>query len=367
LNKKERLKRIVLAALSDIAQDQRLMRIAGSLQQAGYDVLLVGKNVKGSLPLLPAPYRQRRIRCFLSRGKLYYFEFNIKLFFYLLFRRIDCICAVDLDTIMTSYWISRLKRCARVYDAHEYFSQMKEVIRRPGIQRFWQRIERFAIPRFPLGYTVSDGIATELKKEFGVQYAVIRNLPRLSLAEMTGEQKKIFLYQGAINEGRALDALLMAMAFVPAPVWLYGDGNFRDELTAMVNRAGAAEKFVLKGKLPPAELQKVNAGFYAGINLVEREGLNQYFSLANKFFDYIHAGLPQVTMNFPEYAAVNQHFEVAILIDDLQPKTIANAMNRLLDDQDLYLRLKNNCIAAKNKLNWEEEEQKLISFYRQVL
>jgi len=111
----------------------------------------------------------------------------------------------------------------------------------------------------------------------------------------------------------------------------------------------------------------VNAGFYAGINLVEREGLNQYFSLANKFFDYIHAGLPQVTMNFPEYAAVNQHFEVAILIDDLQPKTIANAMNRLLDDQDLYLRLKNNCIAAKNKLNWEEEEQKLISFYRQVL
>ena len=108
-------------------------------------------------------------------------------------------------------------------------------------------------------------------------------------------------------------------------------------------------------------------GFYAGINLVEPEGLNQYFSLANKFFDYIHAGLPQVTMNFPEYAAINRIFEVAILVNDLQPQTIADAMNRLLEDQDLYLRLKNNCAAAKMELNWEKEEQKLLSFYRQVL
>ena len=238
-----------------------MMRIAGSLQQAGYDVLLVGKNVKGSLPLLPAPYRQKRIRCLLSRGKLYYFEFNIKLFFYLLFRPIDCICAVDLDTIMTSYWISRIKGCRRVYDAHEYFSQMKEVIRRPGIQRFWQRIERFAIPRFPLGYTVSNGIAAELKKEFGVAYVVIRNLPRLGTPRTPGERKRIFLYQGAINEGRALDALLNAMAFVQAPVWLYGDGNFREELTEMVKRAGAETQFVMKGKLPPAELMTLNAGF----------------------------------------------------------------------------------------------------------
>jgi len=103
-----------------------------------------------------------------------------------------------------------------------------------------------------------------------------------------------------------------------------------------------------------------------GINLLENKGLNYYYSLANKFFDYVQAGLPQISMNFPEYKKMNEQFEVAVLIDDLKTKTIVNAVNRLLHEKDFYFRLRENCLRAREEWNWEKEEQKLLSFYQQL-
>jgi len=94
--------------------------------------------------------------------------------------------------------------------------------------------------------------------------------------------------------------------------------------------------------------------------------LNQWLALPNKFFDYIHAGLPQVTMNYPEYKRINDQFEVAVLIDDLAPERIAAAINNLLSDEVLYNKLRSNCLKARLELNWQHEEKKLISFYRSV-
>jgi glycosyltransferase involved in cell wall biosynthesis len=91
--------------------------------------------------------------------------------------------------------------------------------------------------------------------------------------------------------------------------------------------------------------------------------LNNYLSLNNKFFDYIHAGLPQVAMDFPEFRKINNQFEVAVLIPDLQETTIANAINTLLADKNIYARLKLNCERAKLVLNWQREEEKLLDFY----
>jgi glycosyltransferase involved in cell wall biosynthesis len=94
--------------------------------------------------------------------------------------------------------------------------------------------------------------------------------------------------------------------------------------------------------------------------------LNQYYSLANKFFDYINNGLPQVTMNFPEYRMINDEFDVALLINDLQPATLTEAINKLLNDEELYNRLQQNCLRARQVLNWQHEEKKLIAYYENM-
>lgn len=97
------------------------------------------------------------------------------------------------------------------------------------------------------------------------------------------------------------------------------------------------------------------------------QGLNQLFSLANKFFDYMHAAAPQLTMNFPEYAKINSEFEVAVLIDTLEPLHIASQLNLLLDNTVLYKQIQENCLKAREVYNWQEEEKKLINFYHEIV
>ena len=79
------------------------------------------------------------------------------------------------------------------------------------------------------------------------------------------------------------------------------------------------------------------------------------------------AGIPQLCINFPEYKAINNQFEIAYLIPDTQPDTIAEALNKLLQDNVLYNRLQSNCLEARKTLNWDLEEHRLIKFYKALL
>ncbi|MFC7669823.1 hypothetical protein ACFQT0_22475 [Hymenobacter humi] len=97
----------------------------------------------------------------------------------------------------------------------------------------------------------------------------------------------------------------------------------------------------------PAALREVTRHAAVGIMLLENIGLSYYYSLANKFFDYVHAGIPQVLIDFPEYRALNEQFDVAELVPDLHPDTLARALNRLLRDEPArYQHLSENCRRA---------------------
>ena len=342
-------------------------RICGTLADAGYDVLLVGRKLKTSLPLPGKNYKQQRLNCWFKKGKLFYAEFNIRLFFYLLFQKMDCICAIDLDTILPCHSISKLRAKKRVYDAHEYFSQLDEVVSRPDIYRFWHRTERKMIPKFRHGYTVCDSLAMEFKKNYNVDYKVIRNMPLLAETNETLRTENVILYQGAVNKGRGLDKLVLAMKSVNAQLWVCGNGNFMHEMQAVVHSNNLADKVIFYGMLEPGSLKKKTLESYIAINPFERTGLNQYLSLSNKFFDYIHAGIPQVTMNYPEYKKINDQYKVAELIDDLDPATIANAINKLLNNKELHSQVKQNCLMAREQLNWQNEKDKLLNFYQELI
>ena len=142
-------KRVFCTVTNDLNFDQRMIRICTSLTNAGFLVTLVGREDRGSLPLADRPYRQHRLKMWTRRGKLFYAEYHFRLFLYLLGRKMDLICAIDLDSILPCYFVSRIRRVPRVYDAHELFCEMQEVMSRPFIHRMWKKVERFAVPRFP--------------------------------------------------------------------------------------------------------------------------------------------------------------------------------------------------------------------------
>ena len=368
--KTQPLASIFFTVTNDLSYDQRMIRICTSLTHAGYEVMLIGRKKKNSVPLVATIYKQKRLPCFFEKGKLFYFEYNLRLFFFLLFKKAAVVCAIDLDTIIPCYYISRLKKIKRVYDAHEYFSQQKEIISRPGIYRIWHWVEKTFVPDFTDGYTVGSYIAAEFEKLYNVKYQVIRNLPVFKPANLISTStnaKKIIIYQGAVNEARGLEYLIPAMKNVDAELHIYGDGNFVEQIRGIVSTNNLADKVFIKGKLLPDDLDKVTQHAYIGVNLVENTGLNQYYSLANKFFDLIQHEIPQVTMDYPEYKTVNDAFEVAVLIRDLQISRISNALNSLLNDVALYDRLKQHCSSAKKVFNWQQEEKKLIAFYKDIL
>ena len=361
------MKKIYFTVFNELVYDQRMNRICSTLAGKGFEITIVGKQLSSSPALLNENYKQHRLRCRFNKGKIHYIEFNIRLLFFLLFKKMNAICAVDLDTILPCYLISRIRNIIRIYDAHELFTEMKEVVTRPFTKKIWMTIERLCVPAFTHGYTVSESIAKVFHQRYGVRYEVIRNIPLKTDDPLPAPQKKIIIYQGAINEARGFEFLIPAMLHVDIPLHIYGNGNFEEKLYSLIEKHHIEGKVLVFPSQTPAVLKNITREAYIGINLVENTGLNQYYSLANKFFDYMHAGIPQITMQYPEYVEINTTYEVAVLIPELNPASIAEAIHSLLTDTALYERLRQNCLLAKEVFNWQNEEKKLVGFYRNLL
>ena len=363
--------RILCTVTNDLTYDQRMIRICGSLARAGYEVLLVGRRRPASRPLRKEPFEQKRLSCFFDKGKLFYLEYNLRLFFFLLATPFDVVCSVDLDTILPGFLSSRIKGKPCVYDAHEYFTEVPEVVRRPAVKRIWEGVARFTIPRLAYAYTVGPGLARLLEERYGTPFAVIRNVP----LPIAGPPKSpeptagapIILYQGALNEGRGLEWAIEAMQEVEGAVlWLAGEGDLSANLRRRVQELGLESKVQFLGFIPPNELQALTSKAYIGLNLLENKGLSYYYSLANKAFDYIQAGVPSLNMAFPEYIQLQQEFGVFILLESLSAPAISRAIDGLLRDEEKYQRIRSNCLEAGKSLNWEKEEKRLLAFYQQI-
>jgi len=360
------LKKIYFTVTNDLVYDQRMNRICTSLAKNGFEVILVGRKLKKSPLLKKENYQQRRIRCWFNKGKLFYLEYNLRLFFFLVFKKMDAICAIDLDTILPCLTISRLRKIQRIYDAHELFTGLKEVATRPLIRKIWTKIERMAVPKFRWGYTVSEGIADEFNRRYGVRYETIRNIPLLKPLDNLSSSEKFILYQGVVNEARGFEYLVPALKLINSRLVICGDGNFMNQLKQLIAENKVQDKVELKGMLLPAELWKISQQAVIGVAFAENMGINQWLALPNKFFDYIHAGLPQITVDYPEYKKLNDMYHVAILVNNIKAETIADSINNLLADTVLLEQLKQNCLKAREELNWQNEEKKLLRFYQTI-
>jgi len=346
--------------------DQRMIRICTSLANEGYDITLVGRKKRNSLPLENKSFKQKRLNCFFDKGKLFYIEYNLRLFIYLLFTKADGICAIDLDTIIPCLWISSLKRIPRIYDAHELFCEMKEISSRPKIYKLWKWIEKYAVPKFKHGYTVNHVIAAEFKKLYATNYEVVRSIALFDETKFAQPKEKFILYQGAVNEGRSFETLIPAMKYINCKLIICGDGNFMQQAKALSRFHQLENKVIFKGMLSPDTLQEVTSQSYIGITLFEKAAKSNHYSLANRFFDYIHSGTPQICVDYPLYQELNKKYDIAVLIDDLNPDSIALVVNRLLENESVWKSLHENCKTAAKELCWQNEQKTLIAFYKKI-
>ncbi|MCC6413323.1 MAG: glycosyltransferase, partial [Saprospiraceae bacterium] len=180
---------------------------------------------------------------------------------------------------------------------------------------------------------------------------------------------RMLLYQGALNAGRGIEALLEAMTRLEGvQLWLAGEGDLSEALRQRARELGLFEdKVRFLGFVKPAALKAITDQAWLGLNLLENTGLSYYYSLANKFFDNVQARVPVLTMDFPEYRALNTQHEVAVLLPEASPEAIVAAVQRLMNDAEAYLAMQKEAEKAAEIWVWEKDKQVLLGVWATVV
>ncbi|MDX1478075.1 MAG: glycosyltransferase [Saprospiraceae bacterium] len=364
------MNRIVVAVTNDLTYDRRMQRICAALARAGYAVSLVGRRLPDSVALNSTSFEQVRLRCRFRKGPWFYAEYNIRLLWFLLRNPFDLAVACDLDTALAVHWAARMRRRPSVFDAHELFTEVPELAGRPLIRKVWSVIGRKTVPHFRLRYSVGPRIAEELTRRYGVPFAVIRNVPELdpSPVPALAERHRVILYQGALNAGRGLEAAIDAMASLEGyALHLVGEGDLSQALRDRVRDRGLKDRVRFLGKVPPEALPEHAMRAMVGLNLLEKQSLSYYYSLANKFFDYLHAGLPSINMDFPEYRTLVDETGVGMCLPELSSASLALTLQQLLADPSNWQAIHMRCLTARATYHWGTEEPKLLQWYRDLV
>jgi len=354
------VKSISIFITNDLVTDQRMQRIAGALLGMGWSVTLFGRLKKKSKPLAWTGYKVVRVNTIIEQGVLFYGVINLIFFIKALFSRSSVLYSVDLDTLPAVRLAAYLRNKILVWDCHEIFPYMPELYARPFKQRVWKTIEHLVVPGLKHVLTVTTGVASYLNEHYGIVSTIVHNYPYTIKDSGAPDDKlksNLVLFQGAINEGRCLEVLIRSFQYVYPPLQLIiaGDGPLKKELEFLSESMGLSHRIKFTGELNPDELKKLTDQARIGISLLNKEHQNSWISLANKNLDYIMAGLPSITVDFPEYKAINRRWQVATLLSDTREHTISVAVNQLYADHEYYSKLRQNCLKARQELCWEKE------------
>ncbi len=361
-----------MAVINDLSSDQRIHRIASSLQASGWKVLVVGRRLPHSLPLLPRSYGTKRMKLWFQRGKWFYLEYNVRLFLLLLFRKVHLINANDLDTLLACTLISKVKQIPLIYDAHELFTEVPELIHRPRTQHIWLKIEQWLIPKVHAAYTVNESLSQIYYQRYRIPFSVVRNLPSKRVIPNTTIKKNTLrrrlIYQGSLNVGRGLELMIESMAHLEGyELWIVGRGDIESQLKNTLKHISFADRIDLIGFVPFEKLPELTVQAHLGLSLEEDMGANYRFASPNKLFDYIQAGIPVLVSDLPEMRKlVQQHRVGEVLINEERTSSkLADKIRSICENEEKYSDYKRQCEKAAEELHWEKESLSLLSIYEQ--
>ncbi len=397
------MRKAIMSVISDLNSDQRVHKVAMFLHENNCEVLLIGREFSDSLPVSERPYRTKRLRCRFRKGILQYLEFNLLLFWFLVFNKSDFYISNDLDTLLPNFIVSKFRGSPLVYDSHEYFTGVPELKDRHLKRKTWKLLERIIFPKIKYAYTVNQSISNLYKKEYGIEMKVVRNFPVHTdkhITDLSKDQepknvlkledipktnrlpaignasallpsgKTILIMQGAgINHDRGYEEAIMAMRFLPDDFLLLiiGNGVVIDKLKSLTISKGLEQKVIFIPKVPYEELGSYTQQAFLGLSLDKPVSINNEFSLPNKIFDYIKAGVPVLSSSLPEIRKILEQFGVGRCIDKVNPEIIARTILEIYNDPETYKTWKLNTSTALKELNWEKEKPVLMEIYRDLI
>lgn len=367
----------IIAVISDLSTDMRVRKLSALLVGEGFEVTVLGRSSGTEVPALIPGVKSIRIKVPFRRGPAMYLFFNLILFFRLIFSRYDLCVASDLDTLVPCLAVSRLFRKKIIYDSHEYFTGQYGLEEKRLRHFLWKFAERMTVPHVDGMITVSDSIAELYRNEYSIEPVVVRNVaPDIShlvpqdrgvLGKADMELHVVFQGSG-MNPGRGAEELIAAIPMTQrVRLLLIGSGDIIDSLRRQAAESPASDRIIILPRMPWEEMMRYTMCCDAGLSLDTDTCTNQRFSLPNKLFDYIAAGIAAVVSPLPEVSALIGGYGCGIVLEEVSPEIIARQLQRLADDRLLLLSLKQRAVAARKELNWENEKVKEQDLIRSVM
>ncbi len=377
---------VSMIVLNPFTHDARVTKEAAALAGEGFQVTVNALWAAG-LPereVSPHGFHVRRIRLRAREGRRVPFaawaELLPRFASALRAQSPQVIHAHDLNALIPAWLAAHLSRAALVYDAHELFVEQHPPGRphHPWRKAAWRRIEAALIRRSAAVFTVSPSIASELAARYGVpRPPVVRNCPALAPLPEPGAllswleippQTPVLMFQGALVAGRGLETCLRALPHLPQAVLVYlGDGPLRPSLLSLAAELNVASRVHLPGAAPMDQLQALARDAAIGLCLTENTCLNHYYSLPNKLFEYLMAGVPVLASDFPDMRQVVLESRAGAVAYPANPQAITAALQSLLaSPQTLADMARAARLAAEQRHHWQAEARPIMDFYRRA-
>lgn len=193
-------------------------------------------------------------------------------------------------------------------------------------------------------------------------YSIMDELTPPSSVQKT---KNNALYLGSITQFRGIYELIQAMELVEGSLTLIGSfksPTFKAKVEQLngwkkVNELGPKNRTDVA-----IEFGKTNVGI-----CTLSPSPNHLESIPTKMFEYMSAGLPVILSNFPLWKQMVESENCALFVDPENPKEIAEALNWIFNNpKEAQLMGERGKQLVLNNYNWENEYNKLISYYKKV-
>ena len=371
-----RQKRVYMTVSSDLATDNRVHRSCMALNELGFEVHLIGRQKRNSPAMPTRAYYTRRLKLRFEKGALFYAALNVRLFLLLCLNKQDFLYANDLDTLPAAFLASKIKRKPLLYDSHELFTEVPELVNRPLIQKFWRTIEKWMLPKLKEMITVNESIAKIFNDQYKINTSVVRNVPQkleslnaLSRMELGLEahQKMLIIQGSGLNVQRGIEEAVLAMNQIEGAIlFLVGDGDVIPEVKKIVAQNALEHKVRFISRLPYPELMRYTAAADLGLALDKPLSLNYQLALPNKVFDYIQGQTPILASPLIEVKQLIEKYDCGEIVESVNPACIAKSIMRLISNPERLAALQMNCEAAAQHEHWEKDQEILKQVIRRV-
>lgn len=370
-------KKVVILTAMDPLRDIRANKIAKSLSDEGYMVVIIGgyseiirvKEKGYSIYSFSLPYKTDAGIFTKLLWKIKYFRFSLKL---IKENKPDIIHAANIDMLMLTS-IYGFKKSKIVYDSYEICAHKSGVASKSRfLSAVIELIEKRLIKSIDYMICVSNAAEKYFVTKFRVKnIKVITNVPsqRIILDENNKDFMNV-LYIGNYSHSRGIEEYILSGKYIQddgVKLLLQGFGPCEDKFKNLVSDNNLTDRVIFKEPVEPdLVLEEIYRSANIGIVLTKPTSLNHKLTVSNKIFDYINAGLPVIMSNVEEHVYLNDIYNFGIIIDKIEPDEIAKAITKLATNTELYNMYSRNCRVASEKLNWDQEKSKLYELYNEM-